>query len=424
MQDFFPKGTGNSRYLKSSIAADTTLEQLITMLRNGTFPFDFNGINADGVAQMGTPYNTANVLPASVASLYGRDSSAVLKDVLEKLSNAIAITEHTPDVETYEDVQVGNAVYINIDGTPTEFIVVHQGKPSEDYDDSCNGTWLMMKNIYALGRWGAKTSPPHYWSTTINDYLNETFYNKIDPSIREYIKTVNIPVENITFTAKVFALSASEIGGSKADSEWLGYEEGAKLDYFISGSTSQAKSKRIAAYNAANESWLLRSIDNNGTYANPYIVSSDGSYTNSTDNVNRGYRPVFIFPFKSNLLTDIFVNQKNEDITEQVKSIVAASKIEIGSYTGTGTYGQNNPNSLTFGFEPKIVLLYRSQQFLGANYGSLFCVKPDTLSSSASSGSPENNLTWTGSGLSWWNRSSGDEQMNNLGTKYYYIAVG
>lgn len=55
MNDISPKGTGNSRYLKSSIPANTTWEQFLNMLRNGTFSFDFNGINPSGVTDSGTP---------------------------------------------------------------------------------------------------------------------------------------------------------------------------------------------------------------------------------------------------------------------------------------------------------------------------------------------------------------------------------
>lgn len=43
---------------------------------------------------------------------------------------------------------VGSSVYCNVNGTKTEFIIVHQSKPSSLYDDSCNGTWLLMKDIY------------------------------------------------------------------------------------------------------------------------------------------------------------------------------------------------------------------------------------------------------------------------------------
>ena len=38
--------------------------------------------------------------------------------------------------------------------------------------------------------------------------------------------------------------------------------------------------------------------------------------------------------------------------------ISEGAKIETGSYIGTGTYGENYPNSLTFGFVPSIVFIY------------------------------------------------------------------
>ena len=43
---------------------------------------------------------------------------------------------------------VGSSVYLNVGGVRKEFLVVHQGKPSSLYDSSCNGTWLLMKDIY------------------------------------------------------------------------------------------------------------------------------------------------------------------------------------------------------------------------------------------------------------------------------------
>ena len=67
MQDMIIAGTGNSRYLKSSIDADITLSELVSMLRAGTFPFDFNGINPAGITQEGTPLNTATLLSDDTA---------------------------------------------------------------------------------------------------------------------------------------------------------------------------------------------------------------------------------------------------------------------------------------------------------------------------------------------------------------------
>ena len=40
---------------------------------------------------------------------------------------------------------VGSVLKLNLNGSPKNFIVVHQGKPSSLYDDSCDGTWLLMQ---------------------------------------------------------------------------------------------------------------------------------------------------------------------------------------------------------------------------------------------------------------------------------------
>ena len=42
--------------------------------------------------------------------------------------------------------EVGSIVKLNVNGAVTEFLVVHQGLPSDIYDASCNGTWLLMKD--------------------------------------------------------------------------------------------------------------------------------------------------------------------------------------------------------------------------------------------------------------------------------------
>ena len=56
---------------------------------------------------------------------------------------------------------VGSIVKIKVNGSSRNFIVVHQGKPSSVYDDSCNGTWLLMKDIYESRQWD---------SSNTNDY--------------------------------------------------------------------------------------------------------------------------------------------------------------------------------------------------------------------------------------------------------------
>ena len=63
---------------------------------------------------------------------------------------------------------VGSIVKIKVNGAAKDFIIVHQGKPSSVYDDSCNGTWLLMKDIYEKRQWAALRQvkmvfPPKYF---------------------------------------------------------------------------------------------------------------------------------------------------------------------------------------------------------------------------------------------------------------------
>lgn len=77
MRDIVPKGTGNSRSLKSAIPAGTTWEQALAMLRDGTFPVDLTGLRAEGILDNNpSAYNKANVLPDEVCDALGIDSEA------------------------------------------------------------------------------------------------------------------------------------------------------------------------------------------------------------------------------------------------------------------------------------------------------------------------------------------------------------
>lgn len=94
------------------------------------------------------------------------------------------------------------------------------------------------------------------------------------------------------------------------------------------------------------------------------------------------------------------------------------SRVESGSYVGTGTYGSGNPNSLTFGFVPKTVIVKTeatAAYFLYALAGSQSA--RSGVSSSAAT------LTWSGNTLQWYS-SSAISQMNTSGTTYYYVAIG
>ena len=98
----------------------------------------------------------------------------------------------------------------------------------------------------------------------------------------------------------------------------------------------------------------------------------------------------------------------------------AKMQIATGSYTGTGTYTDENKNSITFDFVPKCVVVAQSgliwfAWFEGiSGYSATLCG-----SSSYAQMLPEVN----GTTFSWYN-STADKQLNASGMTYYYIAIG
>lgn len=83
MKDFISKGTGNSRFLKSISNFKSlypTYDSFVAALVAGTLPIDFNGINADGITQVGTALNKQNLLTDATAELFGLTDEAVPED--------------------------------------------------------------------------------------------------------------------------------------------------------------------------------------------------------------------------------------------------------------------------------------------------------------------------------------------------------
>lgn len=107
---------------------------------------------------------------------------------------------------------------------------------------------------------------------------------------------------------------------------------------------------------------------------------------------------------------------------------VTAPKIETGSYVGTGTYGQSNPNTLTFGFVPKLVWIYEANTryiSTSAGYNGLWFASWSYLSYLLDSGTTVTRYaSLSGKTLSWYESSSAFNQLNDSEKVYTYIAIG
>lgn len=199
---------------------------------------------------------------------------------------------------------VGSIVKIKVNGASKDFIVVHQGKPSSVYDDSCNGTWLLMKDIYENRAWHSSNTND-YANSTIHSYLNSTFQNLFESNIKNAIKQVKIPYRkghgtSTTVTsgsnglsAKIFLLSTTETSFSYS---YMPRGEGAELAYFKGCADNGSDSKRVAYLNGSATGWWLRSPGCNVTSNRALVVGSAGTSGDTNCSSSRGIRPALILP--------------------------------------------------------------------------------------------------------------------------------
>lgn len=239
---------------------------------------------------------------------------------------------------------VGSTVKLKVNGTAKEFIVVHQGKPSSLYDDSCNGTWLLMKDIYENRVWQSGNINK-YESSDIHTYLNNTFLNLFESNIRDAIKQVKIPYRKNGgsggtdqsgangLSAKIFLLSGYEVGWTTSDYSYFPVD-GAKLSYFESGTGTSANNKRIANLNGSAAYWWLRSPYTNNT-GSVWFVVSGGVYNVNFASDSDGIRPALILP-STLLVSDDGTVSTNTPPT--ITSTSGASGVNLGSKTAAFSF--------------------------------------------------------------------------------------
>ena len=214
---------------------------------------------------------------------------------------------------------VGNSVYMNVGGTPKEFIIVHKGNPDTGvYDASCDGVWVLMKEIYTTCAFDMSNND--YVNSDVHALLNGTFLSSLDASIQSAIKTVKIPyLKGPTdygvstticqgangLSTKVFCLSVIEAGTFPNVSR-LSKIVSKNLDYFFRVSSTTDPNyqsqftNRIAYNNGSACGWLVRDPYNDPTGAGSSRVWYVG--TNGKDSYMdvyrtwHGARPCFILP--------------------------------------------------------------------------------------------------------------------------------
>lgn len=156
------------------------------------------------------------------------------------------------------------------------------------------------------------------------------------------------------------------------------------------------------------------------------VYSKDDCLTNSTRTaygLGSSAVPNSIFAIARTLI-------QNAQDTADSKCLV-----ETGSYVGTGTYGSDNKNSLTFGGVPKMLVIMSVASVKANNnidYGQMIYLTGMSGQVVAISGNSPTSETTTvllsvsGNTISWYDEgsyASAETQLNGSGTTYYYVAL-
>lgn len=243
---------------------------------------------------------------------------------------------------------VGDIVKLKFNGVRTNFIVVHQGIPSTSiYDSSCNGTWLLMENLYGEAKgWGTNGgdyTSSYMYSTSSSSGFQKSFLNGFEEDVKNNIKSVKIPYVKKTesgtselatgsngCSTKAFSLSIFELGNPSSYCS----VEGAVLDYF----KTDAKNRRIAKLNGTARDYWTRSTSDGLT--SRYSVGSKGE-VNAYANSNKWYvRPAFILPntfeveeIEAAIIGNITIGSTTKELTgEGYVNIGGVSKSIVETY--------------------------------------------------------------------------------------------
>lgn len=242
-------------------------------------------------------YENPTGLAREIKSMYTGDLNNLartIKKVYVGDPSGIARLSYEIKMTTLGELPVGTSVFMNVDGIRTEFLVIHHGNPDTSiYDTSCNGTWLIMKDVYTTMSIGGN----QYNNSTVDKYLSNTFINLLDSNVSSSIKEVKIPYtkgyySNTVYTKdsgmlrKIFILSVNEIVSGGGD-----LKDGTQLSYFTNHDV------RAYMYGAATKYYTRTAGKSH--YYNLYYITADGWYTGfyaDGDTTKHGVRPAMIFP--------------------------------------------------------------------------------------------------------------------------------
>ncbi len=118
----------------------------------------------------------------------------------------------------------------------------------------------------------------------------------------------------------------------------------------------------------------------------------------------------------------------NENARLVEAALKALPRCAAGSYVGTGTYGADSPCSMTFDFEPKILIIMTDAE--SSTFPAAIFVRGMSHTQGPWHDTDfklEMHMSWSGNTVSWYstrNTMSDYAQMNRINQSYSWFAMG
>ena len=491
MIDSVLKGTGNSRFLKSAVPAGTSWADALAMLQAGTFPIDFNGINTDGFQQVGTPLNKANLLKDATAAQIGLPSSTTPNDMFNALAHAgdlhvwrktVKNAADVPAGYTLGDVQTGNFKFVADSYRTFEF-----GTPSVDdagnvglnVEGSVNGRY--NSNFDNLkGKFCRPPDSTWYIDASLGSQViyipaDATFsqsgsYKYVDKyqlvtgypltpagTTTTYPVSTNRNAYQEGDDAKPAGYTLGDVVTSKVK---LGYSRSSSGMFYYYADTLSVNDAGEVSISTQNSYQVNRNSSTSNlktAMAGKFIqlYGSSGSAIELSGPFSTIPGEIVFIPADTSFNTETilgdnyFTIDRYQPVTgyaaipagttiEYLGCLGDKARVQVVSYVGTGTYGADNPNSLTFDFVPKVVMFLRGYKKGSTQFGYITAshgddnkvVTPESLSTTYTRyngfGGPFGSYakkSEDGKTIFWYNEQP-TTQGNDTGYTYYYLALG
>lgn len=402
MIDGIIKADGTSRLMRAKLPA--TYEEFKAQASAGTLPIDVL-FNSTGWSQMPTFLNKVNLLTDEIASVFGMDVSAVPNDVfafLGKYNQHWWSVLHGQAGSGYREKRTLPYTSSNDNSTS---ITAHE---SHSQTLSCSKTIAIDQSTGAVSLVNPQSVVMRGGNTAA---AVKTYIDKILAMAPVYITNLYGNPSTIYYIP--------------ADATWTEWFYNASTETFGASRTGDGYMPTLNTMASCTKP--------------PYVVTSQ------VYNIPAG-ETTYVHSTDRNAYPD---SGTVDGLTYQYLGIpfqnaVTAPKIATGSYTGTGTYGSSNPNSLTFEFEPKLVIVFmkndsgnyydlpRFHYGTDANHSAanyfMWVSNIKKIAGGSSVGRAYLHFTLSDKTLSWYceeyDVAAAGAQLNRSSFAYHYIAIG